>query len=386
MKKLLTLSLCFMQLTHVLGALQQEQRTEPVNRFHRELADKIQATLTEHPETLDLCLERLRYLVLSDRVGFYLNISAEWEDNRIVLHGDTERREFKDIARGVFGQLGFTSVVDRVEIVPNLDSHPEPYGITVAPHVLTWSEPNLQGQPMDEALYSEPVYLLKELPNAFLIKTLTGYWGYARKDGFQRLTKPRFIRQLNKPKAILLQDVTHNGRIMPSGCRLLIETWGEGEDCVLSTPDDGSVTLPKSQCHRPDERRDNIEKLLQFARTFHASPYNLGGKNQSTGIDCSGLVQLCYRLLGVNLPRDARQQYLGGHLILPCVQEALLPGDALFFMNEAGQVDHVALYLGNDDILHASGNRVRLDSLDPTAPNYLQRLDQDFIGAKRFWW
>lgn len=385
MKTLRPLILCLMQLTQVLGALEQEQRPGPANRFHRELADKIQATLSEHPEALDLCLERLRYLVLSDRVGFYLNIAADWESDRVVLRGDTERREFKDIAREVFRQLGFATVVDRVEIVPDLSQDPDPFGITIAPHVLTWSEPQLQGEPMDEALYGEPVYLLKEMPDAFLIKTLTGYWGYARKDGFRRLTRSEFIRHLNQPKAVLLRDRTVGGSTLPGGSRLTVETWAEGDQCVLRTPLGRSIQLPKSACQPPNDRRD-IEKLVRFARQFLDAPYNLGGKNQLTGIDCSGLVQLSYRLLGVNLPRDAKQQYLGGHLILPCVREALLPGDALFFMNESGQVDHVGLYVGENQVLHASGSSVRLESLDPADSNYLRRMDSDFIGAKRFWW
>jgi cell wall-associated NlpC family hydrolase len=77
---------------------------------------------------------------------------------------------------------------------------------------------------------------------------------------------------------------------------------------------------------------------------------------------------------------------LGGHLILPCVKEALLPGDAIFFIGDRGQVDHTALYLGNQDLLHATGAEVKIQSLNPAATNYFKRFDGDFLGAKRFWW
>jgi len=379
-----TVTLCVMQLTQVLGALELELHEPGASKFHLELAGKINASLKEHPEALDLCLERLRHLVLSDRVGFYLEVSADWEDDRVLLRGDTERLEFKDITREVFRALGFAAVEDRVRIVPDPETNPEPYGLVAAPHLLTWSTPALRGLPMDEALYGEPVYLLKETPDAWLIKTLTGYWGYARKDGIRRVGKPEFIRWLNAPKATLLHDHAMDDRMLPSGCRLILEEGDEGSTSTVSTPEGGRLVLPKSLL-LTTQREPGIERVLKYARGFLDAPYNLGGKNRTGGIDCSGLVQLSYRVLGVNLPRDAKQQYLGGHLILPCVREALLPGDALFFMNTEGLVDHVALYLGADQVLHATGNAVRIDSTDPQAPNYLRRLAHDFIGAKRYW-
>ena len=143
--------------------------------------------------------------------------------------------------------------------------------------------------------------------------------------------------------------------------------------------------MPKSICLLHD-RDQEIQQVLAHARSFLKSPYNLGGKNSDTGIDCSGLVQMAYRTIGVNLARDAKQQYLSGNLILPGVSEALLPGDAIFFMNDEGQVDHTGLYLGNQEILHATGREVIIQSLNPAATNYLKRFTHDFIGAKRYWW
>ena len=125
--------------------------------------------------------------------------------------------------------------------------------------------------------------------------------------------------------------------------------------------------------------------MVAFARTFLRSPYRLGGRNRAEGIDCSGFIQQCFRTVGMNLARDAKQQYLAGNLLLPCVKEALLPGDALFFMNEAGQVYHVALYLGNDEIIHAIGEEVQIHSIRPGTTDYFPRMDEQFIGAKRFY-
>jgi hypothetical protein len=351
--------------------------------FYRALAEQIRANLERASDPLGLCLERLRQLVLPDPADFYLRLEAAHESGCVVLRGETERGEFRDLALGVLRQLGFGAVTDRVEVVPDLELQPAPFGVAVASHLLTWSQPGLDGREMDEALYGEPVYILKDLRHALLIKTLTGYWGYADPVGIRRVDRASFVRLLNSPMATVLQDHPSGELTLPTGCRLPIVAWPEGPDVLLSDASGDPIRVPKAICRREDRERAMLD-LVQFAGTFRDVPYQFGGKNQRKGIDCSGLIQLAFRTLGVNLPRDARQQYLGGHLILPCVREALLPGDALFFMNSQAQVDHVALCVGPEEVLHATGNQVRLDSLRPGAKNYLRRLDHEFLGAKRF--
>ncbi|MCX6903865.1 MAG: C40 family peptidase [Verrucomicrobia bacterium] len=352
--------------------------------FYREIARKVGATVEATPEAVRLCLERMRSLVLSDRVGFIFNVSAGLEGQRLVLTGETERAEFKNIACGVFRHLGFTNLVDRIELVPDLKKDPAPFAVTVKPCVMSWSRPDLTGIPMDESLCGEPVYLFKELPGCFLIKNFSGYWGYAAKDGFRRISKQEFIQLANAPKAMLTADHKTNETLIPAGSRLRLKEWGRGQTCLLLDPSGQEMEVPKTICQRNDREQD-IARVLALARSFLDRPYNMGGKNSATGIDCSGLVQLSYRAAGLNLARDAKQQYLSGNLLLPCVAEALLPGDAVFFMNETGQVDHTGLYLGEQKILHATGAQVKIQSMNPAAKDYLKRFDHEFVGAKRYW-
>jgi hypothetical protein len=350
-----------------------------------EMARRISASWNDAMSGPETCLERLRQQVLSDRVAFYFNVTARQQDGQLVLDGQVERPEFREITRALFQHLGHAAVVDRLEVVPDLQSDPAPFGVAAAPHVLTWSGPQLTGLAMDEALLGEPLYLLKELPGAWLIKTFTGYWGYARKDEVRRVSREAFVRLLNGPRALVLEDAQAGELRLPAGSRLPIRHWGRGETCLLGHPAAGEVNLPKRLCQRLGRRRE-VAHVVEQARMFLGSPYQMGGKNRETGIDCSGLVQLSYRAIGLSLPRDAKQQYLGGYLVLPCAREALLPGDALYFMNAAGQVDHTGLYLGHGEMIHASSPAVRLQSLDRSAPNYYSRFDQEFLGAKRFCW
>lgn len=102
------------------------------------------------------------------------------------------------------------------------------------------------------------------------------------------------------------------------------------------------------------------EKAIEFARMFINAPYLWGGRSPF-GIDCSGFVQLVYKLVGVKLPRDAYQQAEKGQT-LSFVEEAQ-QGDLAFFDNSDGQIIHVGIILNDNYILHASG-KVRLDRID----------------------
>ena len=101
-------------------------------------------------------------------------------------------------------------------------------------------------------------------------------------------------------------------------------------------------------------------KIAENALIFLNAPYQWGGRSPF-GIDCSGFVQLVYKLNGIKLPRDASQQALKGQA-LSFIEEAE-EGDLAFFDNEEGVITHVGIILANNRIIHASGC-VRIDRLD----------------------
>ena len=117
------------------------------------------------------------------------------------------------------------------------------------------------------------------------------------------------------------------------------------------------------------------EKVTTFAKKMLNIPYKFGGTS-ILGIDCSGYVKKVYGMLGVNLPRTAREQFKEGDAI---DRDELSIGDLVFFRTYASFPSHVGIYLGNNLFIHASskGKKVTIDSLE--TPYYFKR----FIGGKR---
>ncbi len=99
-------------------------------------------------------------------------------------------------------------------------------------------------------------------------------------------------------------------------------------------------------------------------------PYLWGGTSTKS-LDCSGLVKVCYLANAIILRRDASQQAQTGHRIEAADTASCRPGDLLFFGNPTtGKVTHVAIYDHDGSYVHSSG-RVKCNSLDKHAANYL---------------
>jgi cell wall-associated NlpC family hydrolase len=102
------------------------------------------------------------------------------------------------------------------------------------------------------------------------------------------------------------------------------------------------------------------EAIVDTALMYLNSPYLWGGRSPF-GIDCSGLVQMVYRIHGYKLLRDAAMQSSQGTQV--SFVEAAEPGDVAFFENQEGQIIHTGILLAGGKIIHASG-RVRIDDID----------------------
>jgi cell wall-associated NlpC family hydrolase len=109
---------------------------------------------------------------------------------------------------------------------------------------------------------------------------------------------------------------------------------------------------------------------VEVARLYLGAPYEWGGMTER-GIDCSGLVHMAYRRLGRLVPRDAHQQEAAGADVpVPA------PGDLVAY---GDPVDHIAFWLGGDQILHATGRPGIRRVLEEAEPAELRARRRRFL-------
>ena len=104
----------------------------------------------------------------------------------------------------------------------------------------------------------------------------------------------------------------------------------------------------------------NKSDIVNTGLLYLNTPYLWGGKTPF-GIDCSGFVQMVYKLNGFKILRDASQQASQGDA-LSFIEESE-PGDLAFFDNNDGDIIHVGIIMKDHHIIHAHG-KVRIDRLD----------------------
>ena len=149
----------------------------------------------------------------------------------------------------------------------------------------------------------------------------------------------------------------------------------------LTIIQDFFIVIPEDYAHSRIQRSgqgDLGTELVKTARRFIGVPYRWGGEDRNNGFDCSGLTMVCYRLNGLNLPRNSRSQYQAGTSVQ---QHALAQGDLVFFATQGGtRVTHVGLYIGNGKFIHAprTGKTVRIENL---SNRFFART---YVGGRRY--
>ncbi|MFT6815334.1 MAG: hypothetical protein ACJAZ3_001240 [Sphingobacteriales bacterium] len=128
------------------------------------------------------------------------------------------------------------------------------------------------------------------------------------------------------------------------------------EEMKLNSPAYKSYQI---EGNKIDGQNVEFSSLHNLALQFLHTPYLWGGRSEF-GIDCSGFVQNVYRMVGVNLPRDASQQVKKGELVIDFNDQKL--GDLAFFKSKEGKITHVGIILQDQKIIHSSG-MVRIDDL-----------------------
>lgn len=208
--------------------------------------------------------------------------------------------------------------------------------VTVAP---VRAENSDRAEIVTEILFGESADILEVNKNWTKIKMhYDGYEGWMDTKQIKHVTE----EHLTNRKVTLITE--NFASIMTNDGRTLLSMGSEVEYAAVAS-----------------RRSHNLrESIALTAKEFLNVPYLWGGKS-FFAVDCSGFVQLVFKIHNIKLPRDTYQQAEVGE-VLSFVEESQ-PGDLAFFENSEGKIIHVGIMLENQKIIHASG-KVRIDTLD----------------------
>lgn len=136
------------------------------------------------------------------------------------------------------------------------------------------------------------------------------------------------------------------------------ETLAEEKKRIAAEEKAAAEAAAKAEAERKaaaeQTKRNKAKQVANYAKTAVGTAYVWGGTNMSTGVDCSGLCYAAYKKYGYTLPRVSRDMAASSALLSVTPNSTYLKAGDLVFYASGGRVDHVAMYLGDGKVVHAS--------------------------------
>ncbi len=230
------------------------------------------------------------------------------------------------------------------------------YATIIVPAAAVRRKPRHQSEMINQLLFGESVGILKEKADLWVkIRSLhDGYEGWIPRNLLQETTKGgavNFSKYITNAflNVLRIRDLDMH---IPIASSLPAFEEGKGMIGPISYELDGSIVEVDAQVF-------TSEMIRKLSFQWLNAPYLWGGRT-IFGVDCSGFVQVIFKMLGKNLPRDAWQQAQKGQVVKK-LKDAVC-GDLAFF-DDKEEIVHVGILLGPEQIIHASG-KVRIDAID----------------------
>lgn len=231
------------------------------------------------------------------------------------------------------------------------------YGIIIVPLSPVRKRANHRVEMVNQLFFGEAVKIIGGKEDSWLkIESLyDGYKGWITSHHIERVEADVALRTVSclAPNFLTKIELNEEEMQIPLGASLINLDKKKGR---ISEKTQYTYSSKPINLNLISDRKD---LLIRHALLWLNAPYLWGGKT-ILGVDCSGFCQTIYKLVGVPLLRDARQQALQG-IAVKSLKNAL-PGDLVFF-DDKEEIVHVGMMLGNGQIIHASG-KVRIDKID----------------------
>ena len=283
-----------------------------------------------------------------------------------------------------------------IQLLPGKELE-QPFGLISVSTAQLRGKPKHSSELVSQGLLGQPIKILKRQDDWFYVQLVDGYLGWMESLSFTPISTQGLAEWTNSDRAFMLnknRDVyDESGQVITELVAAnIISILGESKSNTIQIRlPDGQEGFVKDAKYMKTSYWENMEidteSLLDLAKDYMGIPYVWGGATIK-GFDCSGYTKTLFLLHGIELPRDASQQVRCGEEVNTDENfDQLQKGDLLFFGRKATEeqkekVTHVAVYLGDLDFIHASGE-VRIQSLDPNSERFASNRLETYLRAKR---
>lgn len=356
----------------------------------------------DREDVLKATVQNIKEQYAPDRRVAVFDITWERYGNALAVKGEVDKVQAKEDLLAALTEFGEKEVLDSIKVLPDPELGSNLYGIVTISVANVRSAP---GQPQElstQVMMGMVIKLLKKRGGWYYIQSHDHYLGWLEDDAFvmtnsegvdawtsakKAITTSHFgiIRERADGTSLPVSDVVAGAMMKLNSTR--------GSWAGVSLPDGRSGFIEQSHIEEYAKWRAtrqlsalNVEKT---AKMFLGVPYLWGGTSPK-GMDCSGFTKTVYRLNGFELNRDANQQAMMGKEVSVTEDfDNLTKGDLVFFgrkgtADNPERITHVGMYLEKKEFIHAPGGAwIRVNSFDPSAPNYSEELRKSFVRARR---
>lgn len=216
-----------------------------------------------------------------------------------------------------------------------------------------------------------------------------GFEGYVSKEYIKNSSEVDFLSYLPTKKLTEIermtvtqeeaQAVTVEADVVPNNDELTNSNSGSTSNnsntSSNSSNSSSSSSSPNTNSSSSSSSSSLGQAVVDYAMQFLGNPYVYGGNSLTNGVDCSGFTSQIMKHFGISLNRSSSAQYANNGYNVS--SDNLQKGDLLFY-GYSGSVSHVAIYIGNGQVIHANDERTGI-----CISNAFPTSGKKYIGAKR---
>ena len=335
-------------------------------------------------------IDRIRNERVPDHRAGVFDVAPEQRDDTVALVGQTTDPAAAEDLLARARKLGGERVIDEIVRLPDANLGTAVHGLVSAAIAPVYLEPALPAPQISQLVLGMRLDLLARRGEWLRIRGEDGYLGWVH-QGYVRLGEHEWAkaweRGSNGEPVVSLgaEMIDGEGRALarlPWGARVVRYAG------AYELPDGSSGTIGSGEVIDVDRLADRFpprgDSIARTARRWHGTPYLWGGVTLA-GADCSGFAQAVMWMHGIALPRDSDLQARVGEEMEPGADfSELRAGDLLFFAEHTARISHVAIALGESQIIHSALGNGGVATNDMTGDlPFEKRLRKLFVHARR---